>query len=80
MVTCKNLYGCKFRTLSCKHIPLYRIRAFNCQRPEPGQARRTGTGGNSLANGVARQFVQLFPLVCGGVFVRISPRKAERKD
>ena len=30
-------------------------------------------------NGLARQFAQLFPLVCGGVFVRISPRKAERK-
>ena len=37
------------------------------------------TGGNSLVNGLARQFAQLFPLVCGGVFVRISPRKAERK-
>ena len=37
------------------------------------------TGGNSLANCLARQFVQLFPLVCGGVFLRILPRKAERK-
>ena len=37
------------------------------------------TRGNSLANGLARQFALLFPLVCGGVFVRISPRKAERK-
>ena len=37
------------------------------------------TGGNSLANGLAKQFAQLFPLVCGGVFLRISPRKAERK-
>ena len=36
-------------------------------------------GGNSLANGLARQFAQLFPLVCGGVFLRISPRKAEKK-
>ena len=28
---------------------------------------------------LARQFAQLFPLVCGGVFLRISPCKAERK-
>ena len=34
---------------------------------------------NGLANCLARQFAQLFPLVCGGVFVTISPRKAERK-
>ena len=32
-----------------------------------------------FANGLARQFAQLFPLVCGGVFVRISPCNAERK-
>ena len=37
------------------------------------------TSGNSLENGLARQFAQLFPLVCGGVFVKISLRKAERK-
>ena len=37
------------------------------------------TRGNSLANGLARQFAQLFPFVCGGVFLRISPRKAEMK-
>ena len=34
------------------------------------------TRGNILTNCLARQFAQLFPLVCGGVFVRISPRKA----
>ena len=34
---------------------------------------------NSLENCLAKQFAQLFPLVCGGVFVRISPRKAEKK-
>ena len=32
-----------------------------------------------FANGLARQFAQLFPLVCGGVFVRISPCNTERK-
>ena len=37
------------------------------------------TRGNSLANGPARQFAQLIPFVLGGAFVRISPRKAERK-
>ena len=33
----------------------------------------------SLASGLARQFAQLFPLVCGGFFLRILPLKAERK-
>ena len=32
-----------------------------------------------FANGLVRQFAQLFPLVCGGVFVRVSPCNAERK-
>ena len=27
------------------------------------------TGGNSLANGLAKQFAQLFPLVCGGLYI-----------
>ena len=35
---------------------------------------------NSLENCLARQFAQLFLLVCGGVsVVTISPRKAKRK-
>ena len=35
--------------------------------------------GNSLANRLAWQFAKLFPLMCGEVFMRISPRKGMRK-
>ena len=37
------------------------------------------TCGKSSAKSLARQLAQLFPQVCGGIFVSFSPREAVRK-